>query len=104
MKKLSEILTGPETWLDRAHQPFGHPVLYEYQGRYCLVGAVAKLHDVEPETLCFTEESPRLIRAIRQVTGEWVGMIPAWQDDPARTWEEITAVVSAYDADRLLTP
>ena len=87
MNKLSEILTGPETWCQ--HISTSGP-------RHCLLGAVMRLTDGRS-----AYEREREYDRLRQICGKETG---EWNDAPERTWDEVAAVVSAYDTDRLLNP
>ena len=105
--KLAEILSGPDTWCQRA---------YEDAGRVCLEGALIRLLEIEVqrpdgwldavEALHRSREVDRLWNIIGcpvDVLGHPTG-IHEWNDAPWRTWEEVASVVEAYDRDRLLNP
>jgi hypothetical protein len=84
--KLAEVLTGPDVWCKGKHR----------EGvKYCLQGAVLMLER--------NHEDPghTLTRLIRVLGTEGIAN---WNDEPERTWEEVAAVVEAYDRDRMLNP
>jgi hypothetical protein len=85
--KLSEVLTGPETWC------YG----WGSEGRYCLLQALSKIVD-GPVMSHAHPENQRLQRVLGTHN------IVAWNDASARTWDEVASVVDAYDRDRLLNP
>ena len=86
MKKLAEILTGPETWCQ---------IKLHDGERRCLLGAMF---------VCGDFNLDRMLDVIRRETGRYYTAVIEWNDDPKRTWEEVAAVVAAYDRDRLLNP
>ena len=95
--KLAEILTGPETWCQDE---------YSDGSRVCLLGAVRVLipgwqdigtRDTNPEVA-------RMYRAIESAHDARPQFISDWNDSRDRTWDEIAAVVDAYDRDRMLSP
>lgn len=94
--KLAEILSGPETWCQG---------WFVRGSSVCLVGALQKMFTGDPEddSLLPSREVMRLGKAMRLVD-RTAGHIPTWNDDPKRSWEEVAAVVEAYDRDRLLNP
>ena len=100
--KLSEVLTGPETWqqgsLDNGRQR-------------CLIGALQFISGLESFTkyLLETQRLTRMIQAeygpiVDVVEEARIGQIMCWNDARGRTWEEIAHVVEAYDRDRMLNP
>jgi hypothetical protein len=102
--KLSEILTGPETWCQGRYKT--------EDGRMCLEGAVAAIigidlgreYEVKTDELFAAHASPEMDR-LRKVLECRAGEdIHVWNDVPERTWDEVAAVVEAYDRDRLLNP
>jgi hypothetical protein len=89
--KLAEILSGPETWCQGA---------VRHGDRRCLAGALFKLHGARLGQKYWIAELWRLAR-IAGVERQEVGK---WNDAPGRTWDEVAAVVDAYDRDRMLNP
>jgi hypothetical protein len=92
--KLAEILTGPEMWCQRSY--------HRHDGRMCLVGGTEALFG-GTSSLPHGEYT-RLLHAIRAVDSGWVEGVASWNDEAGRTWDEVAAVVDAYDRDRLLNP
>jgi hypothetical protein len=103
MKKLAEILSRPEAWTQGC---------LLRNGRSCLLGGLYLLGDymrgpgVSPEV-------SRLRRVIDERFGGWPfwkGLqddelaVIAFNDDPARTWDEVALIVADYDRDRMLNP
>ena len=100
MKKLAEILTGPDTWTQGT--------LHNGHGRRCLIGALIAAVGA-PGHSKFLLEEQRLRRAIAREYGplpKTPGLSPiaTWNDTAGRTWEEVARVVEAYDRERLLNP
>lgn len=88
--KLAEILTGPETWGKGFRRKDGH---------YCLLGALSQLlHGTAYGAIA--ADHPEYLRLNRVIGAEAM----PWNDDPARTWEEIQTVRDEYDRDRMLNP
>ena len=95
MKKLAEILTGPDTWTKGR---------FRFDGRICLVQALAQLHHVNPKAIGAHPEYERLERVIGLGTERGLPSpgISWWNDAPERTWDDVERAVEAYDRDRLL--
>jgi hypothetical protein len=94
--KLSEILTGPETWCQETYT--------DEQGRVCIMEALRVLSEAERwDSDRSARERKRLAAIIggKTVTSD---QIAAWNDVRRRTWEQIMEVRDAYDRDRLLNP
>jgi hypothetical protein len=108
MKKLAEILSGPEAWTQGYLLRNGRSCLL---GGLYLLGGYLRGSGVSPEV-------GRLRRVIDERFGGWQPFeklpaarlqddelaVIAWNDDPARTWDEVALVVADYDRDRMLNP
>jgi len=107
--KLAEILTGPETWCQGSLSE----VVCGQVSKRCLIGGLlatmpdgSRYHDAAAD-----RERCRIRRIIQElfvdlpeVNEHGDDPIAIWQDAPSRTWEDVAAVVDAYDRDRLLHP
>jgi hypothetical protein len=95
MTKLSEILTGSETWMrGRSH---------DGAGRRCLIVALWALHG--RPLVSEIERAERAVEACGFLIPDgtaWQHPLAAWNDAPERTWEDVARVVEVYDRDRLL--
>jgi predicted methyltransferase len=103
MRKLAEVLSGPDTWC-QGELMSNRPTL-----RRCLVGAILACFQEQPIpvmqwTAIQCSELNRMRRIINDLFGTDFNTIAEWQDAPDRTWDEIALVVDAYDRDRMLNP
>jgi hypothetical protein len=99
MMKLAEILSGPETWWQgNFHCPAD-------ASRMCLEAGFFHLTRIEAwDPAQLEHEYQRLERLMPKHLDLTRAAIPAWNDESTRTWEDVAAVVDAYDRDRLLNP
>ncbi len=93
--KLAEILSGPETWCQGS--------LHTTDTQHCLMGALDELLRDEPREAVRLREWRRLAALLGRAGGAGQHIL-TWNDDPRRTWEDVAAVVEAFDRDRLLNP
>jgi hypothetical protein len=105
--KLAEILTGPEKWHVGS--------LTDFEGRLCLMGAIDRLHRAEgkPISEVNTEEDDRMLEVIKSLgfriprqrsNRQVMHPVARWNDDPARTWDDVALAVSEYDRHRMMNP
>lgn len=87
-----EILSGPETWCRGWTARDGQA--------QCLFRALTQLHGGSAPG----REVERLRHAMDLPAGNSMSGIAIWNDVPGRTWDEVAAVVEAYDRDRMLNP
>ena len=93
MRKLAEIIYGPQVWIQNS---------YEEGAKVCLLGGLGKLLGCQPETIGDDDpEYQRLIRAIQEETGGFHDDVANWNDNPSTTFTEVARVVSAYDRLRM---
>lgn len=85
--KLSEVLWGPEVWGKNSYRPT--------ESKMCLVAAMSVVERVRDGHISFSAER-RMLRAIGIPIGIQGG-VSIWNDAPARTWDEVAAVISEYD-------
>jgi hypothetical protein len=98
MKKLSEVLWGPQTWCQGKLRKSA-------RGPFCLLGAVQEmLGNIDAPEVAEQAEGVQddLHRAIQLVDPEFFGSVSAWNDREHRTWEDIAAVVDTFDRIRAL--
>jgi hypothetical protein len=106
MKKLAEILSGPEAWTQGCLLRNGRSCLL---GGLYLLGGYMRGSGVSPEV-------SRLRRVIEdrfpEAFADWPAaalqddelVVIAWNDAPWRDWSEVALVVADYDRDRMLNP
>lgn len=91
--KLAEILSGPDTWCQRQ--------FHRGANQSCLMGALMRLSLAEVAE-GRPEDPLGLDARLTRVLG--TRHIIQWNDTYGRTWDEVAAVVEAFDRDRLLNP
>lgn len=97
--KVSELLNKPSCWTQRqaARNAEDHPInLWSSEARsFCLLGAIERCYGVPGE---LTTDYEPVLEARRRV---WAAIghqsITAWNDNPARTFQDVRSVVERAD-------
>lgn len=105
-QRLQDVLSGPEKWTveeyarrsNGAAVTLGGCVRGARADCYCLIGAVAfLLGPYRPAHLIHDEADARLKQTIFAAGFGTVERVDCWNDDPARTFDDIRKVAVKYD-------